>query len=332
MDDLTFWIENSFGKLDSIEPLAGDASCREFYRIHSSGDVFVAMDSSRTPLWPWLDIHKLLSEMNFPVPEIVLCNEKMGYVLQEDIGDCRLLDVEDQDDYLRYLHKSLSLLRRLQREITPEKSSVSIAGRRYFTSSFFMAEMEHTLEHLFFTLLKVPVEELVVTQKLLRDLCDRAMESESTVFTHRDYHSANLMIKDDAVYLLDWQDARQGPACYDLASILRDSYRDSGDQWRGMAQAHILGINGANLFQFVFSALQRNLKAMGTFAYQYRALGNDTYLNHIPRTLRYLEDYSKVCPAVAETVDNLIRLVDKYTGQIDLRDFRDSDNPLKTNL
>jgi aminoglycoside/choline kinase family phosphotransferase len=34
-------------------------------------------------------------------------------------------------------------------------------------------------------------------------------------------------------------------------------------------------------------ALQRNLKALGTFGYQTTARGNPVYIQYIPRTLRY---------------------------------------------
>jgi len=332
MEDLGRWIRGSFGVLDNIEQIPGDASDREFYRITVDGVTFITMDSSRTPLWPWLDIHNLLRGLDFPVPEIILCDETKGYVIQEDLGTVRLCDVDADRDYIRYLNQSLALVRRFHREITPTKASGSIAGRRYFTTSFFMAELEHTLEHLFFRLLRVPVEELMTTQKLFRELCERAMGPGGNVFTHRDYHSSNIMIKGDSVHVIDWQDARHGPPCYDFASILRDSYRDCGDQWKGMAQSFILGVNGANMFDFVFSALQRNLKALGTFAFQYRAFGKDKYLKHIPRTLRYLEGYPVVCPAVRDTVENVIKIIESHTGEIDLRNFRDSDSPVKINL
>ncbi|MCD4708326.1 MAG: phosphotransferase [Candidatus Sabulitectum sp.] len=332
MEDLTRWIGERYSAASSITSIAGDASDRDFYRMECGGKSFVVMDSSRTPLWPWLDIYGLLKGMNFPLPEILLRDEVHGYVIQEDLGNTRLCDVEQDESYNAYLSESLGLLKRLQREITPELASNSIAGRRFFAPSFFMAELEHTLEHLFFRLLRVPVEDLFVLQGHFRELSQRATGHAKTVFTHRDFHSANLLIHKGRVHIIDWQDARQGPPCYDLTSILRDSYRDCGDRWKGLASSYILGIGGSNMFGFVFSALQRNLKAIGTFAYQYRVLGNDKYLKYIPLTLRYFEGYSKVCPAVKPTVDTVINLIDTHTGEIDLRNFRDSDSPVRINL
>ena len=37
-------------------------------------------------------------------------------------------------------------------------------------------------------------------------------------------------------------------------------------------------------------ALQRNLKALGTFGYQTVARGNSVYIQYIPRTLRYARE------------------------------------------
>jgi aminoglycoside/choline kinase family phosphotransferase len=47
-------------------------------------------------------------------------------------------------------------------------------------------------------------------------------------------------------------------------------------------------------------ALQRNLKALGTFGYQTTTRGNPVYIQYIPRTLRYvrtnLQKYERFAP------------------------------------
>ena len=45
----------------------------------------------------------------------------------------------------------------------------------------------------------------------------------SRCLCHRDYHVRNLMLKDGTIYITDFQDARQGPASYDLVALLKDS-------------------------------------------------------------------------------------------------------------
>ena len=49
------------------------------------------------------------------------------------------------------------------------------------------------------------------------------LASEPRVLCHRDYHSRNLMLHDNQLYIIDFQDARLGPDTYDLVSLLRDS-------------------------------------------------------------------------------------------------------------
>lgn len=326
-DELRGWLSERYPEYRDIDALSGDASNRRFYRFFCRGKPFVVMDSRRVPLWPWMDVHNLLQRNGFPVPELYHCSPDRGFAVQEDLGSVRLLDVESPEAYLVLTRQALDLLKKLHKSIPKEAAKSSVAGRRYFTASFFMAEMEHTLEHLFFRLLRVPLDELLDLQLHLRALCERAMEG-STVLCHRDYHGANLMVKDNRLRIVDWQDARLGPATYDAASLLRDSYRDIGENWKHTALQYLTGPGGSNIFHFIFSAVQRNVKALGTFAWQFRALGRSGYLNHIPRTLRYLEEYPEYCPSVKPAVDRIISLVENYTGEIDLRAFREQDEPV----
>ena len=50
------------------------------------------------------------------------------------------------------------------------------------------------------------------------------LAGQPRVFTHRDYHSRNLMADGLRLGVIDFQDALMGPATYDLASLLRDAY------------------------------------------------------------------------------------------------------------
>lgn len=325
-DEFRAWLTERYPDIGQITPLYGDASSRKFYRLVCGGSTFVAMDSGRIPLWPWMDVHDLLNRSGFPVPELHHASPELGYAVQEDLGSVRLLDVQSPEAHMVLLRQALDLLKDLHRKIPREAARFSVAGKRTFTASFFMAEMEHTLEHLFFRLLRVPVDLLLDLQQHLRVLCGRAMEGE-IVLCHRDYHSANLMVKDNRLRLVDWQDARLGPATYDAASLIRDSYRDIGGQWKQTALQYLTGPGGSNIFQLLFSAAQRNIKALGTFAWQYRALGRTRYLSCIPRTLRYLEEYPEHCPALKPAVELIINIVESHTGEIDLRAFRENDAP-----
>mgnify|MGYP000452784728 CR=1 FL=1 len=59
-------------------------------------------------------------------------------------------------------------------------------------------------------------EDLNLLAKKL-DACER-------VLCHRDYHVRNIMLKNEKIYWIDFQDARMGPHSYDVVSLVRDSY------------------------------------------------------------------------------------------------------------
>ncbi|HTU99684.1 MAG TPA: phosphotransferase, partial [Luteitalea sp.] len=111
---------------------------------------------------------------------------------------------------------------------------------------------------------------------------------------HRDYHSRNLMLHRQKLYLIDYQDARLGPDTYDLASLLRDSYVDLSDSMVNWLLAYFLALTGRPESEAEFRerfdvmSLQRNLKALGTFGYQTIAKQNPVYIQYMPRTLRYV--------------------------------------------
>ncbi len=322
--ELADWLRSRMGDNVVVDRLHGDVSGRLFWRVFSGRDTLILMDSGPIPIWPWLDIHELLATKGFPVPSVMDCNTKKGWVLQEDLGDLRLLDIDDSE-YVEYIDNALDLLFRMQRELDSKFCSGSIAGRRSFTHTFFMAELENTLESLFFRLLNVPMDDLLALQVEMRNLC--GMIDGASVFTHRDFHSANLIIHEERLTMVDWQDARFGPPTYDLVSLLRDSYRDIGLSWEDKAKKYVHAQGDLNMFQVALMACQRSLKAAGTFSNQYRKTGDSSFIGYLPRTFRYLGDYARICPQLENLVDSIYKILDTFSGEIDLRDFRFSNIP-----
>jgi aminoglycoside/choline kinase family phosphotransferase len=104
------------------------------------------------------------------------------------------------------------------------------------------------------------------------------------------------MLRGDSLYIIDFQDARLGPDTYDLVSLLRDSYVDL--PWAVVDEliAYFLALQGraaqAAEFRrrFDLMALQRNMKALGTFGYQATARGNSVYIQYMARTLNYVRE------------------------------------------
>jgi hypothetical protein len=77
-----------------------------------------------------------------------------------------------------------------------------------------------------------------------------------------------------------------GPRCYDLASLLNDSYgAQEGSLVREMKELFSSETGADVPEEYDVAALQRNLKALGTFGYQISARGNDVYRRYVSHTL-----------------------------------------------
>ena len=122
----------------------------------------------------------------------------------------------------------------------------------------------------------------------LHALADAAAASSAPVLCHRDYHSRNLMVREDgSLAMVDFQDARWGPDTYDLASLLRDAYVEIDE---GLVERMVARFGDAEDLRphFDLVAAERMIKALGTFGYQASVRGNPRYLEGVPRTLHRL--------------------------------------------
>jgi hypothetical protein len=248
---------------------------------------------------PFVNIARHLLERGIPVPRVFVDASDEGFVLLEDVGDVTLeahLKRESPSERTSRYGCAIETLVRMQTEGSRASSRPCHALTYSFEPQTFFRELcffrEHALEGLWGRSLST--EKRTELDTHFRLLCEE-ISGYPRVFTHRDYHSRNLMVQADRLVLLDFQDARLGPITYDLASLLRDSYvrLDPGEQEVGIARyrelARKAGLpcpdDGAFRRAFSRTALQRNLKAIGTFAYQAVVKGVDRYLPYIPNTV-----------------------------------------------
>ena len=99
--------------------------------------------------------------------------------------------------------------------------------------------------------------------------------------------------------MLDFQDARKGPITYDLASLIYDSYVSITEDLKKKITDEFWLKRGRIFFQskekFLNSlyetALQRNIKAIGTFAFQRIEKENPRYLSYIPNTVKSVRSH-----------------------------------------
>jgi N-acetylmuramate 1-kinase len=287
----------------TVVPLTGDASDRRYFRvIRPDGEPSIVLALHAGPIHfaslPFANVARLLRQMPLPVPTILGHSDPLGILAQDDLGDVTLqahLGAATPTEHAALYRQAVAFLEILQRrgaEIDPD-------GYLPYGVAFDVEkltwELEFFLKH-FVEGYRGATLSASGRSALAEEFTAIAAElaAEPRVLCHRDYHSRNLMLHAGSLHIIDFQDARLGPDTYDLVSLLRDSYVDLEDREVDDLIAYFLALKGVAGFasdqfrrRFDVMALQRNLKALGTFGFQTIARGNPVYLQYIPRTLRY---------------------------------------------
>lgn len=280
-----------------IAALSGDASTRRYFRVvqGAKSKVLAVYPEPFEPAELSFNVVRgLLASYGLPVPEIYEQDGVAGVLVQEDLGDqtlqLLLKDAEprERDELYR---EAIDQLVRLQQAAA-------------------QAPQKAPCFHIAFDIEKLSWELHYFEKHFLEGLrgCDLSVEDRATlaegfhalageiaswprVLTHRDFHSRNLMRHHGLLYWIDFQDARMGPATYDLASLLRDSYVDLEEEFvkeraEEFRQRAAPGESRDSfLRRFELTAVQRNLKALGTFGYMATVRQNPIYRQYVPRTL-----------------------------------------------
>ena len=288
------------GHAPRIEGLSGDASTRRYFRLRdgSARRVLALYPEPFDPATsPFLAVRGLLAGYGLRVPAILDCDGGRGILLLEDLGDTTLQralagasDAQRADFY----HEACAGLLRLKREAARDPQRAGC-----FTIAFDIEklswELHYFVKHFVEGLRRaeLSVEDRATLGEAIHRLCEE-IACWPRVLCHRDFHSRNLMLHDASLYWIDFQDARMGPGCYDLVSLLRDSYvdlpedfvADRAEQFRQQAAPEEAGEVFARRFDLV--SVQRNLKALGTFGYMRTVRGTDVYEQYVPRTLEHV--------------------------------------------
>ncbi|MGC8660112.1 MAG: aminoglycoside phosphotransferase family protein [Desulfomonilaceae bacterium] len=311
ISDAIIRVAAQFGEIRSFDPLAGDASTRKYFRLSfNDGATAIAMVLSNPGAneeSTFLEIQNYLKNLQIPVPKIMAHDATVGILIIEDLGDDLLEMLAEQSDqkdlerlYLMAVDNIISLQKR-SLETDLRCSAFELA----FDETKLMWEMDFFLSHFVrgWAGRILSSVQLAQIKSCFRKICQE-LASEPRVLTHRDYHSRNLIFNNGRLYMIDFQDARMGPAQYDLASLLRDSYislpEDLVEKLIGyfFERASYVADHDYGRFRRIFDimALQRNIKALGTFGYQASVRGSSRYLSAIPRTATYISRTLRTYP------------------------------------
>jgi len=286
---------------------SSDASTRRYWRVRIQDGSRIVMDESVIKsIPPFVDVQQRLARVGVPVPYIEAVDVESGLVLLEDLGDDTLYHWMPRQDAQAVADRLIQAV-----DLLPNIANTANAGLPAFDADRLQTEMELLPEWYLDRLLEKPLstEERARWENACRAITER-LTGMPQVFVHRDYHSRNLMVQQDRLITIDFQDAVTGPLPYDLVSLLRDSYVDWPEaqvaamqqRFHQQTQEHGLYADNVASFRedFAWVAVQRHLKVLGIFARLSIRDGKHRYLNDLPLTWRHLHKSLDQIPALAD--------------------------------
>ena len=290
----------------SLRAASADASFRRYFRVDAPDRSYIVMDGP-PPLEdvrPFISVAAQLAAANLAAPRVLESDPTNGFLLLTDLGNRLCLDAlqsavatQDADTVNALMRSAVSTLvtwqQRIDASVLPPYSD-ALLNRDLALFPQWCVQQELGVQW-------TPEEHAVWT-----DACKSLVHSaqaQATVAVHRDYMPRNLMLTahnsiDNAIGILDFQDAVRGPISYDVASLLRDAFisweEDQELDWavRYWQQAKKVGLPvdadfGEFWRQVEWMGLQRHLKVLGIFCRLKHRDGKPKYSSDLPRFFNY---------------------------------------------
>ncbi len=287
-----------------VVSITGDASTRQYFRaVLADGRTYVVAhypEPFDSETLNYCDVTRLFLKAGLPVPILYDASGPRGMIIQEDLGDLRMQDwmggAGGSRIELAY-RRAIDLVIQIQEATDLARTIGSVASRLAFDEEKLMWEMNFFSRHYFggYRGITLPDEHSARLEAEFKTLAAE-LAALPRVLCHRDFHSRNLMVRNGALVIIDHQDARLGPSSYDVVSLLEDPYADLPHGMierlrnffiEGCLQSVKLSRDPTWRERFSneyhLMAVQRLVKAIGTYAYQTAVLGNDVYIPYIPR-------------------------------------------------
>ncbi len=283
----------------TLAPASADASFRRYFRLQKGAKSFIAMDAPphQEDSVPFARIAGYLEAMQLCAPRIIEADIENGFLLLSDLGN---------EQYLERLERDADAADALYGDAIDALLTMQRRGEAYqgalpaYDEELLRFELSLFRDWLCGTHLQLEFsdEDEKNWQSCCDDLVDNALR-QPQVFVHRDFHSRNLMVVDDAnPGILDFQDAVEGAFTYDLVSLLKDCYIQwpadkvrhwAFDYYRKLSDNMRADISEEQFLRyFELMGVQRQLKAAGIFCRLNHRDGKVGYLDDVPRTLAYI--------------------------------------------
>ena len=304
--DIHKFIEMNVDSEFSITKASEDASFRKYYRVQDKDKTSILMVAppDKEPLNQFLFIAKSLKDRSARTPKVYAFDHQLGVILLEDFGTCSLMQYYQEHDNE---NKQL-IFNKLNETIIHLQKRCSDIDLPIYSSRILIDEL--SLFHEWY------LKGLDFKQNKLEEIYSfllNNIEKQNKKFVHRDFHCRNLLIQDDQICLIDFQDALIGPITYDLVSFLKDAYHKKIDfqimdvciKFWELARSNfdVPSDFGDFFIDFEMMGVQRHLKILGIFKRLYLRDGKNQYLNDIPLVENYVLEVAEKYPKLSYLKD-----------------------------
>jgi aminoglycoside/choline kinase family phosphotransferase len=284
-----------------VLPLAGDASTRKYYRVilDNSSWVLMVWNPFDPDHYPFTSVLSHFENNKVHVPKIISMSPQDGLVLLEDLGDLTLerkfWEEQNPENSFIYYKLAIDEIVKVHFHSTLNKKPCT-AFDIEFNVEKFVWEMNYGKDNLIKGILNYSFSEKV--EKEIQQIFTKIsthLHLQPKFISHRDYHSRNLMIKLDKMFVIDFQDARLGPVQYDLVSLIKDSYVDINEDFGDKIISYYLEqakpfLSNFSMEEFnhiyELQSIQRCFKACGSFASFFHQRQDRRYLKYLNGTLK----------------------------------------------
>ena len=304
--DIHKFIEMNVDSEFSITKASEDASFRKYYRVQDKDKTSILMVAppDKEPLDQFLFLAKSLKDRSAKAPKVYAFDHQLGVILQEDFGTCSLMQYYEEHDN----ENNQLIFNKLNETIIHLQKKCSDIDLPIYSSKILIDEL--SLFHEWY------LKDLDFNQNKLEEIYSFLLtniEKQNKKFVHRDFHCRNLLIQDDQICLIDFQDALIGPITYDLVSFLKDAYHKKNDFlimdvcikfWELARSNFDVPTDFGDFFiDFEMMGVQRHLKILGIFKRLYLRDGKSQYLNDIPLVENYVLEVAEKYPKLSYLKD-----------------------------
>lgn len=292
----------------TIEWLAGDGSDRCYYRIKSPElqNSMVLMQLSGQDAkalaengYDWIKIADILTDNGIFVPKVIASMPAHAALIIEDYGDLmlentvfRLAEQQKTADIEHIYRECFAILARF---LTITKDDEATWCHRAFDHERFTWELNFFVDKYLVGALGIQLSAAEKGQFAAEaEALSSFLAGYSHYFVHRDFHSRNVMVQNQTLAVIDFQDARLGPPSYDLVSLCFDSYVPFSPELRANLFRSALDVFAAIVPKKCLTEvidtwkpmlLQRQLKAIGSFGFLTIDKKRGDYLKYVAPAL-----------------------------------------------